>query len=290
MKNLIVFDIGGTDVKYGVMNTESKLIYSSKTATNADQGGLVLLEKIVNLSTKLISQFQVEGIAISSAGVIDPDTGLVVSASDAIPGYVGLNIKLFLEERLSLPVWAQNDVNCFAIAEKFCGNAISCDNFITLTIGTGIGGAIFCNNKLILGKDFSAGEVGRMIINNRKFEDVSSITGLVNAAKKVGLDVNNGLDVFKLFDNNNPIAQNVVDNFYQTMAVGICNLIYCFNPSKVLIGGGITNRSTFINEISAYVAKTIDNPDLITNLITETLNKNESGLFGAYYNFINYSK
>ncbi len=290
MKNLIVFDIGGTDIKYGVINTESKLIYSCKTATNANLGGKVLLEKIANLSTELLTKYQIEGIAISSAGVIDPNTGLVVSASDAIPEYVGLNIKLFLEEKLSLPVWAQNDVNCFAIAEKFCGNAISCNNFITLTIGTGIGGAIFCNNELILGKDFSAGEVGRMIINNQKFEDVSSITGLVNAAKSAGLNVDNGLDVFNLFDNNNPIAQKVVDNFYQTMAVGICNLIYCFNPSKVLIGGGITNRSTFIKEITSYITKTIDDQNLISNLITETLNKNESGLFGAYYNFINYSK
>ncbi len=288
MNDIIVFDIGGTDTKFGIISN-GKLINKNKMPSNAKDGGDKLINNVINKIKDIITKDTI-GIAISTAGVIDPSTGVVVSATDAIPNYIGLNIKKLLEDTFKLPTWVQNDVNCFAIAEKFNGHGKDVKDFITLTVGTGIGGAIYINNELYLGKDFSAGEVGRMNLGNSTFEGLASITGLIKNAKVNNMNINNGLDVFNLYDSKDEIALKVVGEFYMNLAKGISNLVYLFNPTKILIGGAISTRESFITELSSYLDKTIDNKSLTNNILTTTLNKNDSGLLGAYYNFIDKQK
>ncbi len=286
MSNIIVFDIGGTDIKFGVTKN-NELIFKDKMPTLAKEiGGVNIIKNIISKIKELSSQYKFIGCAISSAGVIDPSTGIVVSATDSIPNYIGVNIKEMIEKETKLTTWVQNDVNCFAIAEKHNGNGKGINNFITLTVGTGIGGAVVINNELLLGKNFSAGEVGRMNLNDKTFEQCASITSLVIEAKNNNLDVSNGIEVFELYDNKNEIAIKVVDNFYSNLAKGIINLLYTFNPDKVLIGGAISNRLQFINELTFYIDKYIDNKDLSKDILSTTKNKNDSGLYGALFNFI----
>lgn len=290
MKTIVVFDIGGTDIKFGVMQNNN-LIYKDKMPTKAKEiGGLNIINNIITKIKELSTSYKFEGVAISTAGVVDPNTGIIVSATDSIPNYIGVNIKEKVESETKLTTWVQNDVNCFAIAEKYNGSGTGINNFITLTIGTGIGGAIVINNQLLLGKNFSAGEVGRMILNDSTFEQNASISGLVSNAKKHKLNINNGIDVFDLFDKKDKTAIKVVEEFYSNLSKGIINLIYTFNPDKVLIGGAISNRPGFINELSLYIDKFIDNKSLCQDLLLTTKHKNDSGLYGALFNFIEMEK
>lgn len=287
---IIVFDIGGTDTKFGIMEN-NKLILNDKFPTKAKEiGGLGIINNVISKINELSKDYTFKGVAISSAGVINPNTGEVVSATDAIPNYIGVNVKKLVESKTNLTTWINNDVNCFAIAEKHIGNGNGISNFITLTVGTGIGGAIVLNNELVLGKDFSAGEVGRMILNDSTFEKSASISSLVNNAKNMNLNIQNGLDVFNLFDKFDETAIKVVSTFYSNLAKGIINLLYTFNPDKILIGGAISNRKNFINELNEYILKYIDNKSLCENVLDITKNKNDSGLYGAYYNFIEKNK
>lgn len=100
-------------------------------------------------------------------GVIDTERGYMITGG-ALTDLDSFAFKDELEKYIGLPVELENDVNCVALAEKWKGNAKNCNNFICMTIGTGVGGAIFINNKLIRGNNFSAGEFGFMLLDKRE--------------------------------------------------------------------------------------------------------------------------
>lgn len=288
MNKYITFDIGGTFIKYGIIQENGELIYSSKMETEIQKGGPNIVNKLLKKINELRQSYNVNGVAISSAGVINSKTGIVVNATKNIPNFIGLNYKETIEKATNLPVEVQNDVNCFALCEKWLGNARDCNNFITLTIGTGIGGAIYINDNMYYGNNFSAGEWGRMNILGEKYEAVSSITGLTNLAKKYVEDkVWDGKEIFDLYDQGDKAMTKVINKFYKHLVTGICNLIYIFNPDKVIIGGGITSRGNkFIEEVNEHLSKVIEKEFLETTEISLSKFSNNSGMIGALYHFL----
>ena len=159
--------------------------------------------------------------------------------------------KLFMDE-LGLPIVADNDVNSFAACECKMGAGKKYKTYIVMTVGTGIGGAIVVNNKLWRGKDYNAGEIGRMLVDGVHWEKMASVTSLIKSAKLRELDIEEGKDVFDLYDQGDRVAQLVVGEFYRNLGKGIANLVYIFNPEAIIIGGGISAREDFGNEINAY--------------------------------------
>ena len=132
----------------------------------------------------------VRGVAISLPGFINPNTGYSVHGG-AITALINQNLKSLLEARVSLQVEVENDGNCVALAEKTSGNAQNCSDFICITIGTGIGGGIFVNGKLLHGHSFKGGEFGYMITqaNGKDFGKIlhstASTSTLINKYKKL---------------------------------------------------------------------------------------------------------
>lgn len=158
------FDIGGTNIKYGVLNEEGEILFQSKTQTNAFAGGRAIIDDVKRLLKKMLMDFELDGIGISTAGQINPEKGIVIDATDTIPGYIGINIKEELESTFGLPVTVDNDVNCAAIGEYWKGCAQSNDQFLCMTLGTGIGGAIVIDGQVYYGSNYSAGEIGHMTL------------------------------------------------------------------------------------------------------------------------------
>ena len=136
---IITFDIGGTFIKYALCDENFKLSDSTKIPTDASIGGKKIIEKV----TEIIKDHKgIDRVGISTAGQVDSNTGTVVYATDTIPGYTGTKIKEMVETATGIPTFVENDVNSAALGEAYFGKAKGYSDFICLTYGTGIGGAV----------------------------------------------------------------------------------------------------------------------------------------------------
>ena len=157
---ILTFDIGGTFIKYGIVGKDFKLLETHKVPTEAGKGGQELIEKIIGI----VESFdRIDRVAVSTCGQVDSENGIVVNAPGYIPYYTGMMVKKLIENRTNIPTFVENDVNAAAMGEAKFGAAKGINDFICLTYGTGIGGAIFLDGKLYKGFASSAGEIGHMI-------------------------------------------------------------------------------------------------------------------------------
>ena len=286
MKNYLTLDIGGTEIKYGVINEDEKLLYKNITPTNGHLGGNNIIKTIKELYHSLNNEYQLEGIAIASTGAIDMN-GQMLTPSISIIDFEKINFKRDLRD-LNVLVSAENDVKCMALCEKdLVPNYQKLNTIVALTIGTGIGGAIIFNNELYRGFSYTAGEVGRMFITNENnFEEIAATNSLVENAQKFYPHIKNGIDVFNYYDNKDVNIIPVVDKFYNDLATGIANIIYILNPEHIIIGGGITNRGDrFINELDYFLKPKLW--DYLQDKYTLSIakHKNDAGMIGAFKYF-----
>lgn len=289
MKEIIVlsFDIGGTNIKWGLFKEDHTLFKKGSFPTRIMNNQTYIMNDIISFAKEIQKEYTLRGIAISTAGIINHTTGEVLDATDKLPKYKGTKIKAILEDTFKVPVYVENDVKCFLIAEHTLQPNL--DNFVVITIGTGIGGASFINGKLYHGAIGGGNEFGRMNLNEHTtWEDCGSIKSIVDRAKKKGLMVNSGLDLFKLYDKKDPVAELIINDFYRYLGLGISNLIYAYLPSVFIIGGGISARGQkFIDELIPSVNLFLDPFYFNKTKICLATFHNDTGLYGAYHNFIN---
>ena len=200
---ILAFDIGGTFIKYALCNDNFELTEKNKIPTNAKQGGQVIIQRIIDI---IESYENIDRVAISTAGQVDSEHGVVVYSTDNIPYYTGMMVKSLIENKTGIPTFVENDVNAAALGEAHFGAAKGESDFICLTLGTGVGGAIFLNNKLYKGSASAAGEIGHMVIHagGRQctcggegcFECYASANALIKAVNKIS---DEPLDAFQIF-------------------------------------------------------------------------------------------
>ncbi len=239
-----------------------------------------------------MGEHKVWGIGISTAGIVDVNKGIVTGGVDHIPGYSMIPIMNRLQAVLKVPVSIDNDVNCAAFGEKWNGSGREKGNFIMLTLGTGIGGAIFIDGELYRGHSFSAGEWGNMLIEGKAFEEVASVSGLIHLVRKYkGEGDWNGKRIFELYDKGDREVTQVVEVFFKHLAIGISNLAYIFNPETIIIGGGITARGNeFLKEVKEEISKYL-NKEIYSNCEIELAqNGNCAGMIGSIYHFLHHHK
>lgn len=283
-KLYLAYDIGGTHIKYGIVDDSGCVRFHDLVPTDAHLGGTYILNKLIELGRPIQKKYTLSGISVSTAGRINPQTGIVIGANDSIPGYVNLNIKQILSDAFQLPVTARNDAECAILCEKWLGGH-QAKNFIMLTIGTGIGGGIIIHNEVYSGHSFSAGEWGRMNINGLPFEETASLSALIHMATEYDSSIQwTGKKVFDAFDKGELEIQRIVDVFYRHLAIGLSNLIYIFNPQKIIIGGGLTHRGNkMLQELMEYMTKYTETDFLASTDIVLSKFSNQAGMIGAVY-------
>ena len=253
---ILAFDIGGTEIKYGFCDDNFNLSEKNSIPTNAHEGGKRIVERIIEITKDLGGA---DRIGISTAGQVDSVKGEIIFATETLPGYTGMKIKEIIEAETGIPTAVENDVNSAAIGEAVFGAAKDCPDFICLTYGTGIGGAIFLDGRLCSGSSFSAGEFGHIVThaNGREctcggkgcYEAYASTTALVrDAREKLGIEMN-GREIFANFDK--PEIKAVIDEWIDEIVIGLKSLIYVFNPPLVVLGGGIMNEKYITDEIGS---------------------------------------
>ena len=286
---ILTFDIGGTAIKYGICNDDFELIEKHSVPTEAKLGGQHIIEKII----EIIESFSdIDRVAISTAGQVDSQNGIVVYSTDNIPYYTGMMVKSIVENKTGIPCFVENDVNSAAVGEAKFGAAIGCSDFICLTYGTGIGGAIFLEGKLYKGSGNSAGELGHMITHaggkqctcggEGCYECYASAKALLTAIKRnTGEDLN-GFQIFEKKNFERPEIRSEIDKWIDEIISGLINIIYIFNPPLIVLGGGILNEDYIIELIDRKIYnKLMDNYKNV-NIVRAKLG-NDAGMLGAAY-------
>ncbi|MEG0286460.1 MAG: ROK family protein [Vagococcus sp.] len=299
----ISFDIGGTTIKYGVVNNDGEIVFQDKIKTEDNKENF--FNNMKELIVALRQRFDILGIGISAPGIIRKD-GLMITAG-AIKSLYGENIKKEIEAFSNLPVTIENDANAAAIAEKWLGNAKDLTNYICLVLGTGVGGSIVINNQIYSGSNGMAGEFGWTLINdlpvsgdiesstlNKKSAVVNGLCANYNRQKRLLepsvspiYDAQLILDLEKQGD---VVAKDVLTDFFTNLAVGIINVMSSFDPDAILIGGGISANEEFRNRLLAMIKEVKSRHQSMNNLssIIETpvilaKLKNDAGIIGAAY-------
>lgn len=284
---ILAFDIGGTEIKYAFCDEKFNLAEKKSIPTNAFEGGKRIIERVVEI---IKSSEGVDRIGISTAGQVDSQKGEIIFATDSIPGYTGTKIKEIIEAETGIPTAVENDVNSAAIGEAIFGAAKGVDSFICLTYGTGIGGAIYLDNKLFTGISFSAGEFGHIVTHagGRNctcggcgcYEAYASAGALVgDVAEKTGREMN-GKEIFENFDD--PEIRSVIDAWIDEIVVGLKGLIYIFNPSLIVAGGGIMNEKYITDEINKRLQKELMQSFRKVKVV-KALMGNDANKLGAAY-------
>lgn len=280
----LCFDIGGTATKYGILDDNYNIIIKGNYPTEANLGGEHILKSVLNKAEELLANHHVNGVAISTCGVVDYQNGVIAYASDIVPGYTGINFKKAFKERFNLNCEVENDVNAFSLSEKI--NHPN-DDYLMITVGTGIGGGIIAGGNLLHGFSLTAGEFGNMIIDDSylPWEKLASMSSLVKFGIEENLPITNGKELFDLYDSKDPGAIKVVSNFYKKLAVGICNLAYVLNPKYIFIGGGISNRKSFIDELNSYINEIKNEAYYGDTMLLPCSHQNDGGIIGALVNY-----
>lgn len=276
----LVFDIGGTNIKYGIFE-DGNLVNVRETPTDAFKGGHKIMEKVAGLIEKNIND-KIDSIGISTAGQVDNKKGRIVFANANIPDYTGLAIKKYFEDKFSLPCYVENDVNSAGLGELYANAEIDGD-FVFIAYGTGIGGAIIHNNEVISGDNFFAGSIGQMLIFNKEtmsyceYESICSTKYLVQKVEAIDPMIKNGRMIFEHLDNLQIGA--LIDEWTSNIVIGLINVTYLIDPKYLVLGGGIMENNIIFHLISDkyYKAK---NPFLRTEIKQAKLG-NKSGLLGA---------
>ena len=135
---ILTFDIGYSYIKYAICNEKFILNNKHTIPTEAEKGGQVLINKIIDI---IESYDDIDRVAISTAGQVDSENGIVVYSTDSIPYYTGMMVKKIIENKTKIKTYVENDVNSFALGEAEFGAGKGKNNFLCLTYGGGIGGA-----------------------------------------------------------------------------------------------------------------------------------------------------
>ncbi|MEK5440336.1 MULTISPECIES: ROK family protein [unclassified Fredinandcohnia] len=294
MNSYMVFDIGGTFIKYAVMNERGLKLEGGKIPT-PQEGLESFLETITEITNEYRQGFEIEGIAISSPGAVNVINGYI-GGSSAIPYIHGISLTELIKERTGLDVSIENDANCAALAEGWIGAAKEIDYYICIVIGTGIGGSIVMNHTVLRGATLQGGEFGYMIMGDPLRNPLKSTWSLVASTNALAKEAEhkkslengtlNGEKVFRMAEEGDPIAKECITLFYKRLAAGIYNIKYALDPEKILIGGGISKRPDVIEGINnelKLLKNEISTPDIS---VEPCQFDNDANLIGALHHFL----
>lgn len=293
MKTYIVIDIGGTAIKHGLMDESGKILEKTTVPSEADQGGPHLKSRVYEIIRRRLeagSGTGFAGVAISTAGMVDPERGMIVFAGPGIPDYAGTAYKEEIEALFGLPCEIQNDVKCAGFAEYTSGAGRGSRSMVCLTIGTGIGGSVVVDGQVIQGAGGSAGEVGYMGVSGGMFERLGAASVLskkVAAVKGGSPDEWNGIRIFEGVYAGDEDCIRAVDEMCEVLGEGISNICYVVNPEVVVLGGGIMAQKDYL---IPRIRKALDR-HLISYVAEHTQLRaanqgNDAGMIGACYHFI----
>lgn len=276
--NYLAFDIGGTSIKYGVIDKNLQVVDYGTAPTNNNENN-----NIINTLINVIEQkqeFQLQGIGISTAGRVGKH-GDIIYAGPTVKDYQGTQLKEILESYFGIPVKVINDVDAALMGEIFKGHLDSKKSIYCIALGTGIGGAFYCNGKLLSGAHQLANSVGYLNfqqIDNSSFESKFSTLAFQQQVAQYNVTVP---EAFSAARAGEEFYIGLINQWCDALSEEIANICLLLDPDIFLIGGAVSRQGTFLTDkINYYVNKKMPKGMFQTEVKTATL-QDISQLFGA---------
>lgn len=280
-----VVDIGGTSIKSGIWEA-GQIRDVREEDTNASLGG----ERVMQTVLKILDRYEdFQAVGISTAGQVDVDKGTILYANENIPGYTGMKIRERIEEKFHVPTAVQNDVNSAAVGEAHYGAGKGTPDFLCLTYGTGVGGAVVMNGEVYTGSGYSAGEFGGMVTHPEHrdprtdmfsgcYERYASTTALVQRVSACFPELRNGREIFARMEV--PEVREQIDQWIEEIVYGLATLVHIFNPALAVLGGGIMEQEYVIRKVQASLHEHIM-PSFRNVRVVQAGLGNKAGMLGA---------
>ncbi len=304
----IGIDFGGTNIAVGVVSEAGEIIATDSTPTLAGRDYTEIVADMAMVSKRVVeaaglTMADIKGVGIGSPGLIDNKNGVVLNSNKL--KFKRAPIGPELSKLLDKPVHVENDANAAAFGE-YAINGKGAENFVFVTLGTGVGGGIILNGKLYTGFNGFGGEIGHMVLayggmscgcgHSGCWENYASVTALISQTKEAiekhpgslmadyakERGVVNGRTAFDAAKAGDEAAAEVVKQYLEYVAAGVVSVVNIFQPEKVLIGGGISKEGDYLlKPIREYVAiHEYNREEPHTKIELATL-FNDAGIIGA---------
>jgi glucokinase len=256
----IGIDLGATNTKFALAQADGRLLWSGACPTPAMAGQCGLLQHLGDVVDRCLSAAAEEGVPIGAIGVatagwVDPREGGVIYATGNLPGWSGARIRCELERRSGLPVAVENDANAMAVAERHFGLGRSVDNFLCLTLGTGVGGGCYTGGRLNRGANFLGNAFGHIRIEPNGLPCTCGQSGCLepyaNAAALVryaGPGFSTAHDVTRAALAGDMAALAAMRTYAGYVARGLATLIHVLDPELIVLSGGIAQDNHLLLE------------------------------------------
>lgn len=301
MTQYLAIDVGGTSIKYAVMDEEAQISDKGEYPTPKEDGLNGFLKVIHNIYATFGKD--VKAVVMSAPGRIDANTGYFYT-SGAL-GYIDrINLADRVKEFIPVPFMVENDAKAAALAELWKGSMQGVQNGIVMTLGTGIGGAIIIDGKLYRGSTFAAGEFSGIPTSlfttpydsKGMWAIPNSVNALVhNYAQASSMDVKkcNGRVLFDAANKGDTNALTAIDDFCKTLAAGIMSLQFALDVQKVAVGGGISKQPILMESLKKQLHIYYDDnlaavlPASIPEVTACTFG-NDANMIGALYHYLHH--
>lgn len=311
-KKIIGIDLGGTSVKFAILTQEGEVQEKWSIKTNIlDEGSHIVDDMIESINHRLkllnLSAEVFIGIGMGSPGVVDREKGTVIGAYNL--NWKTLQpVKEKIEKATGIPFFIDNDANVAALGERWKGAGENQPDVVFMTLGTGVGGGIVAEGKLLHGVAGAAGELGHITVDfdqpilctcGKKgcLETVASATGIVNLTRRYADEYAGDAELKKLIDNGEDVNAKIVfdlakagdelalivyRNFARYLGIACANIGSILNPSTIVIGGGVSAAGEFLLDgvRKVYEENSFPQVRTSTKLALATLG-NDAGVIGA---------
>lgn len=300
-------DIGGTTVKTGLFTDKGELVFVNQIKTRTEENGSYILKDIEYNLKNIITERNIRpeeimGIGVGVPGPVNPD-GEILGCVNL--GWQTMKLDGLSEHFYGVKVYPLNDANGAALGEMWKGSGLI-DGKMTrdlafITLGTGVGGGLICNGKLISGSTGGAGEIGHFPVNFHEestcncgkkgcLEQYCSATGVVRMAKKMIKECNEDITAKEIFDlakEGKEEYMSVVELFCEYLAKGCAYIASATNPKMIVIGGGVSAAGTIITQkVEKYFKKYAFKPCSDVTFAIAKLG-NDAGMYGCAYTVLN---
>ncbi len=296
MKYSIGVDIGGTKVAIAIVDSTGKMIEKSKITTDLTINPKEMINRISqeieqNIKLSGVPLQAITGIGIGAPGPIDISKSMVVSPPNLM-NWADIPIVEWFEEKWSLPIFFDNDANAAALGEKWIGAAQNNNEFIYMTISTGIGAGIFVDGKILHGKKGNAGDIGHIVVDPSfgkcicgQFGCIESIASGTAIARRgseiIGKDMSTK-EIFDLYEKGHVEIVPFMDKIFRSLGAACVTIINLFDTEKIIIGGGVSNVGNLLfDKIQEYVCQyALNKFGRKTTIVPARLGQ-EAGVVGA---------
>ena len=312
MKYYIGIDLGGTNIKAGVVSEEFEIVAKASCKTNLPRPGEEICADMAKVALQAVKEAgltldDIEAVGIGTPGTANSEKGIIEYSNNL--GFLNFPVVELMRTHIDKPCYVENDANAAAYGEFIAGAAKGANDAVCITLGTGVGGGIIINKKIYSGSNFAGAEIGHMVISvdgpqctcGRKgcFEVYSSATGLIRMTNEAIAKHPESIlkseaeedgkvsarTAFNAMRKGDATAKQVVDDYIKYLAAGIANTINIFQPDILCIGGGVCNEGDpLLLPLKELVAKEIytRNSEKNTEIVIAKLG-NDAGIIGAAF-------